>query len=201
MTRTPVTIEQLEVDYVSLDALLKWPGNPKQHDLGAIAASMLRFGFRDPIGANRRNNYIEEGHGRLECLEALRQQGRIAPRFIHVEDGEWRVPVLYFDDDDLTQRGYALAHNRTQELGGGYDQEALRDALEEQARYGLLPGTGFDSDDLHALNRRLLENADGSPQLSGATYRVVIECATEVEQGELLERFRTEGLTCRALIS
>lgn len=199
--RTPVTIEELEVEYVALDALLKWPGNPKEHDLGAIAASMLRFGFRDPIGANRRNNFIEEGHGRLEVLEALRQQGRGAPRFIHVENDVWLVPVLYFDDDELTQHGYALAHNRTQELGGGYDQEILRVALEEQARYGALPGTGFDSDDLDALNRRLMENADASAQLTGATYRVVIECATEVHQAELLERFRGEGLTCRALIS
>jgi hypothetical protein len=199
--RTPVTVEQLAVEYVPLTTLLKWPGNPKQHDLGAIAASMLRFGFRDPIGANRRDNYLEEGHGRLECLDALRQQGRGAPRFIHVENGAWLVPVLYFDDEPITAHGYALAHNRTQELGGGYDQEALRNALEEQARYGLLPGTGFDSDDLHALNRRLHEGADDQTSELRTNFQVLIICTDEHEQLALLERFAGEGLRCRALTS
>src|SRR5437016_7025893 len=150
--RTPVTVEQLEVEYVSLDTVMRWPGNPKQHDIGAIAGSILRFGFRDPLGVNRRTQFIEEGHGRLDTLEGLRRQGRPAPRFIHVDDdGTWLVPVLYFDDDDMTAHAYGLAHNRSQELGGGYDDALLRDALEEHARYGLLPGTGYDSDDIHTL--------------------------------------------------
>ncbi len=201
--RTPVTIEQLEVEYVPLDTLVKWPGNPKEHDIGAIAASMLRFGFRDPLGVNRRNHFIEEGHGRLDTLCGLRDQHRAAPRFIRVaDDGTWLVPVLYFDDDDVTQHGYSLAHNRTQELGGGYDEVALRNALEEQARYGMLPGTGFDSDDLHALNQRLQaqEGGDQTGQLQ-TSFQVLVTCANESEQLELLERFTNEGRQCRALTS
>ena len=201
MPRTPVTVEdQIEVQYVSLDMLLRWPGNPKEHDLGAIAASMLRFGFRDPIGANRRNNHIEEGHGRLAVLEHLRQRGSPPPRFIRNDNGTWTVPVLYFDDDEITQHGYALAHNRAQELGGGYDQDALRAALEEQARFGLLPGTGFDSDDLAALNRRLDETAQDDITTT-SSFQILITCGNEQEQTVLLERFNEEGLNVRALIS
>jgi hypothetical protein len=195
--RTPVTIEaSIEVEYVALDALLRWPGNPKQHDLGAIAASMLRFGFRDPIGVNRRNSYIEEGHGRLEVLQYLQQQGRTAPRFVRVDGETWLVPVLYFDDDEVTQRGYALAHNRTQELGGGYDQAALLDALEEQARHGMLPGTGFDTDDIEALQRRLAAASDQSAT-SQTQFHILIVCDDEPSQLELLERFQAEGLRAR----
>lgn len=198
--RTPVTIEQLDVEYVPLSELRKWPGNPKEHDLGAIAQSMLRFGFRDPIGVNRADNFIEEGHGRLDTLQALKTQHRNPPRFIRVQNDEWFVPVLYFEDDALTAHGYALAHNRTQELGGGYDQAALRAALEEQARYGLLPGTGFDSDDLAALNRRLSEEAE-TGIVASSSFQILITCTNEQQQTELLERLTEEGLRVRALIS
>jgi hypothetical protein len=161
---------------------------------------MLRFGFRDPIGVNRSDNLIEEGHGRLDTLMALKDQRRNAPRFIRVQDDEWYVPVLYFQDDDLTAHGYALAHNRTQELGGGYDQAMLLQALEEQARFGLLPGTGFDGDDLHALQRRLNEQ-DQNGVVPTSSFQILITCANEQQQVELLERFNGEGLTVRPLIA
>lgn len=205
MPRDPEPREDLQIEYVSIDTIMGWPGNAKKHDIGAIAASVLRHGFRDPLAVNRRTHQIEEGHGRIETLRAFKQQQRPAPSFIRVDEmtGEWLVPVLYFDDDDLTAHSYSLAHNRTHDLGGGYDEEMLRDALIEQARYGLLPGTGYDSDDLDALSRKLAsqEAGDVSPQLTGMTYRVIIDCTNEMQQTELLDRFRQEGLSCRALIS
>lgn len=44
-------------------------------------------------------------------------------------------------------------------------------------------------------------NSDSSPQMGGLEYRVVIDCASEAKQLELLARFEEEGLVCRALIS
>lgn len=35
----------------------------------------------------------------------------------------------------------------------------------------------------------------------GLQYRVIVDCASELHQRELLERFEKEGMTCRALIS
>lgn len=205
--RQPVAAEpddRLALTYTRLHDLQKWPSNPKEHDAGAIAASIIRFGMRDPIGFNRSNHFIEEGHGRIDVLAALKGQGRVPPRFVVVneDDGEWLVPTLAFDDDEATQRGYMLAHNRTQDLGGGYDDSKLLAELENQARFGLLPGTGYDGDDVEALRRRLTatEGSDQSAALH-SNFQIVITCASEQQQLELIERFAEEGLECRALVS
>jgi hypothetical protein len=179
---------EIGIVYEPLNKLLAWPENPKEHDLGAIGASIARFGFRDPIAVNRRNNFIEEGHGRLEVLKFLRDRGGDPPSFILSAGKDWLVPVLYFDDDERVQYGYALAHNRTQELGG-YDDEKLRSALEEEARHGLLPGTGFDNDDLEALNRRLADDAAETVPV----YKITVTCETEQQQAELQARLTKEG--------
>lgn len=205
MPRQPVASpEHLEVEYVDIEELLKWPTNPKLHDLGAIAASMIRFGFRDPLGVNRRNHYIEEGHGRLDTLVALKRQGRPAPKFIRVNGDRWLVPVLWFDDDEATQRGYSLAHNRTQDLGGGYDDEKLLTELQDQANFGLLPGTGWDGDDVEALRKKVSGNPageEGGTQRLDMNYKIIVECESEMQQTELLDRFQSEGLTVKALIT
>jgi hypothetical protein len=60
------------------------------------------------------------------------------------------VPTLPFTDDRQTQERYALAHNRTQELGA-YDDKALATLLSDLSSQDALPGTGFDQGDLDAL--------------------------------------------------
>jgi hypothetical protein len=204
MPRQPVPpAATIAVEYVPLDELLKWPTNAKEHDLSAIAASIIRFGMRDPIGANRRNHYIEEGHGRRDTLVALKRQGRPVPKFVVPdESGNWLVPVLFYDDDEITQRAYALAHNKTQELGGGYDDVKLLEELEAQANHGLLPGTGWDGDDVDALRRKVSGDPSGAePQQMNATFQILVTCTDEQNQLELIERFSGEGLTVRALVS
>ena len=199
--REPIPrFDRLQIEYVDLDVLRKWPGNPKQHDISAISESVLRWGFRDPITINVANgNFIEEGHGRLDTLAGLKQQRRPAPRFIHATgDGRWLVPVIKQHDDELAQRGYMLASNRTQELGGGYVDPLLYGELLFQAGHGALMGTGFDGDDLDALARKL--NEESGMVLAGASakYQVVVDCESEDHQGEVLERLQAENLRARA---
>lgn len=206
MPRQPVQpASTIEIQYVSLDELRKWPTNPKNHDLGAIAASMIRFGFRDPLGVNGNNHFIEEGHGRLDTLTSLKRQQRPAPQYITVaENGDWLVPVLFFDDDEETQRGYSLAHNRTHDLGGGYDDAKLLEELESQQHIGLLQGTGFDDDDVDALRRKLSAGANDSPdnmQRLNASFQILITCRDEAHQLELIEQFSGQGLDVRAMVS
>ena len=195
------TVEQLNLEYVDLDTLMAWPTNPKEHDLGAIAASMQRFGMRDPIGVNINNNEIEEGHGRRDTLAALKRQGRTAPRFVIVDGDRWLIPVLWFNDDPLAQHGYTLAHNRTHDLGGGYDEQKLKAALEEQAAHGQLTGTGYESADIDAL-RRKIEGVSNPPTLTTQSkFEILIRCADEEQQRDLLQRLIDEGVECRALLS
>src|SRR3990167_4786920 len=116
----PAPPPRITAEYRRLDTLVPWAGNPKEHDIGAIVSSMMEFGFRDPVAINQNNSEIEEGHGRVLALSEMKRQRMTPPRFIALDtDGEWMIPTLYFNDTELMQRRYALAHNRSQELGGG----------------------------------------------------------------------------------
>jgi hypothetical protein len=53
-----------------------------------------------------------------------------------------------------------------------------------------------------AVLKRAGDDASTAPKFGGdLAYRVVVDCAGEAEQAEMLERFESEGLTCRPLIS
>jgi L-alanine-DL-glutamate epimerase-like enolase superfamily enzyme len=53
----------------------------------------------------------------------------------------------------------------------------------------LLPGTGFDNDDLEALNRRLADDAAETVPV----YKITVTCETEQQQAELQARLTKEG--------
>lgn len=179
--------ERLGLEYVALSTLRRWPRNPKEHDLGAIAASIAEFGMRDPVGVERTTHQIEEGNGRLEALQAMKARGRRAPRFVAVDAaGEWYVPVLYFDDDATTAERYLLEHNRTQELGGGYDEARLARILADLAAAQGLAGTGWDGEDVDALLRRV--EAASEPE---AVPEVVFAEELDEESNYIVLTFRT----------
>jgi DNA modification methylase len=129
-------VENLQALATSLDELHLLEGNPRVGDVGAVAASLARFGQRKPIVARTDGTVIAGNH----TLQAARQLG-------------WtHIAVVRVDDDDATAKAFALADNRTAELGG-YDDVALeamvRDVLEFDAE--LLADTGWAGEDLEAL--------------------------------------------------
>jgi len=136
----------IAVEYVDVASLESWDRNPRTHADQAIRESVVAFGFRDPIAANRKTGEIEEGHGRVSCLLALKAEGAAPPPFVVVQRGAWLVPVIWFTDDRLTQERYALAHNRTQDMGG-YDSAKLDALLADLGSQDALIGTGFDPPD------------------------------------------------------
>jgi hypothetical protein len=144
--------KRLKIDYLPLSSLKPWGSNPKDHDLGAIHSSVDNFAFRDPVAINQNNMEIEEGHGRVQALLQRKADGQEPPKHIETENGEWLVPVLQYDDDEQTQHRYALAHNRTTELGG-FDMPKLADTLKDIATFdeSLLEGTGYDTEDLNSI--------------------------------------------------
>lgn len=92
-----------------IEDLALLPGNPRRGDVDAIAASLAAFGQRKPIVANRSTGVVIAGN---HTLQAARQLA-------------WtHVAVVWVDDDPTTASAYALADNRTSQLGG-YDPEAL----------------------------------------------------------------------------
>jgi ParB-like chromosome segregation protein Spo0J len=108
------------------------PGNPRKGDVEAVKRSYERFGQRKPIVANRDGTVIAGNH-QLKAAQAL---------------GWDEIAVVFVDDDDQTAKAFALADNRTADLGT-YDDQALADLLAEVAvDPELLLATGYSLDDL-----------------------------------------------------
>lgn len=120
-TQAPAAASTLRIEYLPLAELARWPGNPKEHADGAIAASISRFGFRDPLAIDETTGRLIAGHGRLSVLERAHASGQPAPQFVQVrEDGMWLIPVTRGGSfaDESEASAYLIAHNRTSELGG-----------------------------------------------------------------------------------
>ena len=183
---------RLEVIYRPLADLKAWPRNPRTHDVEAIAGSEREFGFRDPIAINETTREIEEGHGRVEALTAMRAKGESPPAFVHVRaDGEWLVPTLAFQDTRVVQERYALAHNRAQERGETEDG-ALARILRDLQVAGQLAGTGYSPDEVTRLLGRVTAEADARTTLYDQAIQirpqqeyVVVLCETAEEWDRL----------------
>lgn len=97
-------VPALESLQVPIDDVHQLPGNPRRGDVDAVAASLQRFGQRKPIVA-RADGTITAGN---HTWQAAKQLG-------------WdSIAVVRIDDDDATASAFALADNRTAELGS-YD--------------------------------------------------------------------------------
>jgi len=182
---------------VKLGDLKPWADNPRQISKGQaekLAESWDEFGQVETIAVGPELE-VYNGHQRLNVLLALhgkdyeidaRQSDRAltdAERrklvvLLHAgATGEWSWDALAsWDAPKLTAWGF------DSELLGGWKRDVV-------ALGNLLESKSGDNDD------------DSSPQMSGLEYRIVIDCASEQHQTELLERFAQEGLECRALIS
>ena len=128
----------LRIATVKIDDVRPHPRNPRQGDVGAIAASMERFGFYQPIVVQRSSGYILAGNHRWKAAQAL---------------GRKTIPVVYQDVGDEEALAILVADNRTSDLAS-YDDRALAELLQEIAREeerGGLLGTGFDTEDVDRL--------------------------------------------------
>lgn len=145
-TTKDVPVTPFRVDVLTLSELVRWPRNPKDHDIGALLQSFNRFGYVNPILVNGANDTILAGHGRLDSLWESYRNGESPPERITVrDDGEWLIPVLIVDLDPSLHEAYIVADNRLTELGGwefGVLAELLTDHKDN------LLGIGFDLDDL-----------------------------------------------------
>jgi DNA modification methylase len=115
-----------------IDLLKLLPGNPRRGDVEAVMRSYDRFGQRKPIVA-RRDGTVIAGNHQLQAAQRL---------------GWSHIAVVWTDDDDLTAKAFALADNRTADLGA-YDDADLRALIESVAiDPELLAAASYSLDDL-----------------------------------------------------
>lgn len=151
------------VEYVPLVELKRAKRNPKDHDLGALAVSMTRLGFLEPLILDERTGRLIGGHGRLELLAKLEGQKAAPPEGVKVsKDGEFLVPVVrgWASQTDAEAEAAIIALNRIGEKGG-WEQSTLADVLRDlQKAPDLFGVSGYDGDDLD----RLLEDLGEKPR-------------------------------------
>lgn len=144
--------EGLEALAQPIDTLELLDGNPRVGDVEAVAASLRRFGQRKPIVARRSDRQVIAGNHTLKAARSL---------------GWTEIAVVLVDDDDATAKAFALADNRTAELGG-YDDDNLAAMIREVGEHdaALLADTGWDCE---AVDRLLEEiaAAEAQPELEG----------------------------------
>lgn len=124
------------------------PGNPRKGDIQAVANSYKRFGQRKPIVALPDGTVIAGNHQ----LAAAKQLG-------------WtHIAVTRVDDDDATAKAFALADNRTADLGD-YDNDAIADFIEAVAAADpeLVLDAGYTPDDVAAILEEAGRNEDPDP--------------------------------------
>lgn len=120
-----------------IDELHELDGNPRKGDVAAVARSLERFGQRKPIIAHADTGEIIAGNHTWKAAKKL---------------GWTSIAVLFVTDDDATAKAYALADNRTADLGE-YDNEALAEMIEDVLNESeeLLYAASFTEEDLDAL--------------------------------------------------
>ena len=141
--------------HIDPSRLVPHPDNPRTHSteqVKKIAASIKRFGFRNPVLVDENNNVVA-GHGRLLAAAELKLAS---------------VPTLVLADmTEAERRAYVIADNRLAELAG-WDEDRL--ASELAAIGGLdsdfdLSLTGFDGGALEKLLELAAGGGSGGDEL------------------------------------
>lgn len=190
---------------VRTDSLKRDPANARVHgeaDLPSTMNSLRRFGQQHLLHCDPETRVIKVGNGRHEAAERLAETD---PRWKYIAALPSNLPA-----NEL--RAFALADNRTAEKSK-WDPDALRreiDALDELAVP--IDDVGFADGDIAELEKQLAAELEEDETLRLKPRRkkqdqhvavtdnptVLIICRDDGHQRELLERFKEEGLDCRA---
>lgn len=157
-------------EYVPAATLAPWKSNPRRNDEASksVAASIVRFGFGNPILARRDGGEVIAGHTRLKAVALLPKMwssaGPEARATWHAEAVALAtkppmVPVRYMDLTETEAHALALADNKLGELAD-WDDGTLAEALRElEAAGAQIDDLGFDE----AALREMLGGADKVP--------------------------------------
>ena len=126
---------------VPLDSLVPFEGNPRVGDVEAIARSYAAFGQRKPLVARRAEDgrlVLEAGHHQVAAARSL---------------GWDAVAVVVVEETEEAARAFALADNRTSDLG--HSDEAgllgLLSGLAETGREDLLLAASYSTSEYDDL--------------------------------------------------
>ena len=151
-----------------IEQLRTLPGNPRKGNIPAVAESYVQFGQQKPIVARR--DETDPEYGIVLAGNTQFQAARDMLMWTH-------IAVTWVDDwDDKKAAAFALADNRTHDLGE-YDDENLLAMLSEIADdQALVDASGYDEDFFNDL-------AEASDDVGG-TFEDDLEDLGYADDGE-----------------
>lgn len=128
--------EGLEHLSVPIDRVSPLDKNPRKGDVEAVARSLRRFGQRKPVVATLDGTVIAGNHTHAAAVRL----------------GWSEIAVVFVDDDEVEAKAFALADNRTSDLGG-YDNALLVEMMQSVAAADLelLEQASYSAEDLSDL--------------------------------------------------
>jgi ParB-like chromosome segregation protein Spo0J len=136
---------QLRVERRDIFTLIPYANNARVHSpeqIEEIAASILEFGFNDPLSVDE-NNVLVTGHGTHEALKLLVTRGR--------EDFREVDTVILAHMSERQKRAYILAHNRISQ-NSTWDFTKLSDELNALVESDFsIDIIGFDEQEIDGL--------------------------------------------------
>ena len=155
------------VKLVPLAQLKAHPRNPRRHDRGeidALKASIVEYGFTEPLIRQQSSGYVVAGAGRLLAASELAEEGKLAR--VEFTPGVRLGGCLPVVDKRLTDRqalAYCVADNRITERGT-WDFPLVKDIILTDLKMSAvafdLP-IGFDPPDLTGLMAERALKPDG----------------------------------------
>lgn len=204
----PATALPRRLAYVPLESIRPAENNGGRiHDLPAIRTSLSLLGFADPLKEDERTGRLVGGHGTVEALVEMMEDGEPPPEGVIIDDdGGWLVPVFtgWRSKDDGSASALLLGLNR---IPGNarYTDYGLASLLEEVAtdHAELLDATGFPAESIDELLRyvtpeRLNEADPDDPFALAGKPEHVVETPTGDGTGtpDILDSHRPPLITC-----
>ncbi len=178
-----------QIKYIPINLLKEWDLNPRKNDSAVDKLSKLieSHGFINPVIATK-DNIIRAGHTRVKAAKKA---------------GLKEVPVILIDMDEKQAQAFAIADNKSSEWAE-WDFTKLKDLIEELDTGELdLELTGFDKQEIEKLMTFVSEDEKNEGKdLSDkifTSFKIEIECESELLQEDLFNEFQQRGLKCRIL--
>jgi hypothetical protein len=185
----------MKVEAWALDRPKPYAGNPRvipQSAVDKVAASLQRYGWRQPIVVCAKEEIVA-GHTRRLAALQIREAGGSIPNWPDTS----KLPVHPSGMDEAAARAYRLADNRTGEEAE-WDLDLLAVEFEGLREIGLdLDMTGFDEPELSAGDPIGDPPADSYAE----QYGVIVICDGEQHQASVFEKLQADGYICRVVVT
>ena len=182
------TMNDLAIEYESVEALIPYVANSRTHSdaqVAQIAASIKEFGWTNPILIDDENTIIA-GHGRL-----------LAARKLGMAD----VPVIRIDHlTKAQQRALVIADNKLA-LNAGWDDDLLKLELKEldDLKFDLTL-TGFDLEELTRLfDEQAVEDVKEKEFPEEMEHQMILSFDDEQTMEDWYNKAEEAGIQCKIL--